>query len=175
MAGCCELSNEPSGSIKGGDLLDWLSSTQDKTVPEWHDIHKVKRTSWRLILNMKAFVRFKSWPGDHLYWLRFFGVNLWPSRQILAKNLKIGRVHSTPCQINQYIILPFYVSWLTQLKGKNLVKQTESKKRPDIALKWLSLLCIWELMVLNQPGYQLSWLGVFCGFLLHQVNAGTLN
>ena len=25
MAGTCECGNEPSGSIKGGEFLDWLS------------------------------------------------------------------------------------------------------------------------------------------------------
>jgi hypothetical protein len=25
VAGCCEHGNEPSGSIKGGEFLDWLS------------------------------------------------------------------------------------------------------------------------------------------------------
>jgi hypothetical protein len=28
VAGCCEHGNEPSGSIKGGEFLDWLSDSQ---------------------------------------------------------------------------------------------------------------------------------------------------
>jgi len=25
MSGCCEYGNEPSGSIEGGEFVDWLS------------------------------------------------------------------------------------------------------------------------------------------------------
>jgi len=28
VAGCCEHGNEPSGSVKGGELLDWLRDCQ---------------------------------------------------------------------------------------------------------------------------------------------------
>jgi hypothetical protein len=28
VAGCCEHGNEPSGCLKGGELLDWLSDCQ---------------------------------------------------------------------------------------------------------------------------------------------------
>jgi hypothetical protein len=34
VAGCCEQSNEPSGSIKGGEFLDQLTDCEFLKVPD---------------------------------------------------------------------------------------------------------------------------------------------